>query len=98
MVWHLCIVSPKTLIHHRNFRWHLVHAFPPDIGQGVNAGLGDVLSLRQALSRITAGTSIGKALKEYEQNRCPEVMMTMDLKCRYPFFLLVTFLFAYQNR
>ena len=58
-----------------------VHAFPPDIGQGVNAGLGDVVALRQALLRVTssiiAEDSLGKALKEYEKNRSPEVRMSL---------------------
>ncbi len=56
-----------------NFNFYIVHAFPPDIGQGVNAGLEDVLALRQALIGNTADVSIGKALKEYERNRSPQV-------------------------
>jgi kynurenine 3-monooxygenase len=61
------------------------HSFPPDIGQGINAGLQDVVALDRALrgediirgscsSSNTASTmsppaNMGQALDRYEQNR-----------------------------
>lgn len=56
------------------------HAFPPDIGQGINAGLNDVLALDRALrgQDITTGKdtvqpeSLSAALSIYEENRGPE--------------------------
>jgi 2-polyprenyl-6-methoxyphenol hydroxylase-like FAD-dependent oxidoreductase len=57
------------------------HAFPPDIGQGINAGLCDVLALDRALKGkdIISGEKknepekLGEALKEYEQDQAPQV-------------------------
>lgn len=57
------------------------HAFPPDIGQGINAGLCDVLALDNALSGIDiirqvplarSPTTLGAALEKYQANRRPE--------------------------
>ena len=59
------------------------HAFPPDIGQGINAGLQDVLSLDRALKGqgIQTGEEteqgsfvpkLGDALLKYQANRGPE--------------------------
>ena len=57
------------------------HAFPPDIGQGINAGLCDVVALDRALrgKDILTGQdgekpeSLGAALKEYERVQGPQV-------------------------
>lgn len=63
------------------------HAFPPDIGQGINAGLQDVVALDQSLrgeeidtrvveNNITSSTCthkrISEALTAYQTNRVPE--------------------------
>ena len=57
------------------------HAFPPDIGQGINAGLQDVLALDRALqgrdietgqAKYAAPPSLGQALRNYQANRGPE--------------------------
>jgi kynurenine 3-monooxygenase len=56
------------------------HAFPPDIGQGINSGLQDVIALDRALKGedITTGKiiesrkkpeSLGAALANYQRNR-----------------------------
>ena len=65
-----------------------VHTFPPDIGQGINAGLGDVVALDRALKGVDLQTGLtkekngtnselppklGSALKEYQRVRGPEV-------------------------
>jgi 2-polyprenyl-6-methoxyphenol hydroxylase-like FAD-dependent oxidoreductase len=42
-----------------------IHAFPPDIGQGVNAGLMDVVCLDRALSGLD--TVCGKPISESKQ-------------------------------
>lgn len=57
------------------------HAFPPDIGQGINAGLMDVVALDRALTGRNIGTgeplpepptTLGDALLQYQRNRRPE--------------------------
>jgi kynurenine 3-monooxygenase len=64
------------------------HAYPPDIGQGVNAGLQDVVALDRALCNIniihriddatskektsTKTWNLGDALLAYQKNRGPE--------------------------
>jgi kynurenine 3-monooxygenase len=53
-----------------------IHCFPPDIGQGVNAALGDIAVLDDALSEKE---SMGDALKEYEQQRGPETRALIRL-------------------
>lgn len=60
-----------------------IHAFPPDIGQGINSGLEDVCALDTALkggdgSNMNANKSLGSRLQDYEKNRLPEV------SCLYP--------------
>ncbi|CAB9517697.1 Kynurenine 3-monooxygenase [Seminavis robusta] len=57
------------------------HAFPPDIGQGINAGLCDVVALDRALrgKDIITGkegetpANLGAALKEYERVQGPQI-------------------------
>jgi kynurenine 3-monooxygenase len=67
-----------------------IHAFPPDIGQGINAGLSDVEALDRALlgKDIVSGEfkdsakplpALGDALQEYERNRIPEVKALIRL-------------------
>ena len=56
------------------------HAFPPDIGQGINSGLQDVVALDRALQGQDLVTgefksppeSLGAALEAYQKNRVPE--------------------------
>ena len=47
-----------------------MHAFPPDLGQGVNAALGDVAVLDDSFSRYE---SLSDALGAYEDSQGPEV-------------------------
>lgn len=56
------------------------HCFPPDLGQGVNSGLDDVRALGHALS--SDGTTLGKALTEYERRRAPETKALVRA-CRF---------------
>jgi 2-polyprenyl-6-methoxyphenol hydroxylase-like FAD-dependent oxidoreductase len=65
-----------------------IHAFPPDIGQGINSGLSDVEALDRALqgkdiltneASDTPPASLGDALKEYERVRAPEVKALIRL-------------------
>ena len=46
------------------------HSFSPDIGQGINAGLVDVVRFNETLSNFS---QLGSALKEYERIQAPEV-------------------------
>jgi len=56
-----------------------VHAFPPDIGQGVNAGLEDVTVLDEALrSDQNDNKSLGSRLEQYEKQRLPDVSVLRD--------------------
>lgn len=63
-----------------------IHAFPPDLGQGVNAALGDVAVLDDCLSQYE---SLDDALEEYENTRGPEVsrlaIMNSVRYCRYTY-------------
>ena len=77
------------------------HAFPPDIGQGINAGLQDVLALDRALcgQDITTGKppkttsdqqpkpkALGDALEAYQRNRGPEHKALIRIaKCGAPY-------------
>ena len=59
------------------------HAFPPDLGQGVNSGLEDVYALSEALNRTQGDLSI--ALPYYEKVRLPQVKALIDLMvCGFP--------------
>lgn len=58
------------------------HAFPPDIGQGINAGLQDVVQFDQDLKHVMAqrkDVSLGAALQEYERKRVPETKALIQL-------------------
>ncbi|CAM9651225.1 unnamed protein product [Laminaria digitata] len=47
-----------------------IHAFPPDLGQGVNSALEDVVVLERALE--SCGDCVETALPEYEQARAAD--------------------------
>ena len=55
------------------------HAFSPDIGQGINAGLMDVVQFDKILAKThndddrSVEGSLGRALTEYERIQAPEV-------------------------
>ena len=59
-------------------RFEIGHAFPPDAGQGINAGLQDVVVLDRALRNVKATKEkdgevrLGPALLAYQKNRSPE--------------------------
>ena len=58
-----------------------LHSYPPDIAQGVNSGLMDVVELSKALEDVdlsadkqkTGKKTLSDALKAYEKNRLKEV-------------------------
>ncbi|QDZ19285.1 FAD binding domain-containing protein [Chloropicon primus] len=54
-----------------------LHAFPPDLGQGVNAGLEDIMKLRESLRRH--GHDLANALPDFERNRRPDVKSLVRL-------------------
>ena len=53
-----------------------IHAFPPDIGQGINAGFLDVMALHDALS---SSSSLQTKLEKYEKKRKPEISALIRL-------------------
>jgi 2-polyprenyl-6-methoxyphenol hydroxylase-like FAD-dependent oxidoreductase len=71
------------------------HAFPPDIGQGINAGLQDVVALDRALKGLDVATgqppkspveTLGQALLRYQANRGPEHAALIRLaRCGAPY-------------
>jgi kynurenine 3-monooxygenase len=71
------------------------HAFPPDIGQGINAGLQDVVALDYALKGLDIETgkppkqpveTLGQALLNYQSNRRPEHAALIRLaRCGAPY-------------
>lgn len=71
------------------------HAFPPDIGQGINAGLNDVLALDRAMTGrdILTGAALesrpetlGDALTAYQADRGPEHKALIRLaRCGAPY-------------
>mmetsp|Transcript_10899 Transcript_10899/g.13351 ORF Transcript_10899/g.13351 Transcript_10899/m.13351 type:complete len:609 (+) Transcript_10899:66-1892(+) len=62
-----------------------VHVFPPDLGQGVNSALQDVLVLNQTIIRNGSSQdkstklTLGLALKQYERDRLPEAKALVKL-------------------
>ena len=62
-----------------------MHSYPPDIGQGVNSGLLDVIKLDEMLQDVNLSGSnkeaakesvlLGDALDKYERDRLPEVCL-----------------------
>ena len=60
-----------------------LHSYPPDIGQGVNSGLADVVQLGKSLENVDLSidnsgdeskeTMLGDAMKSFENNRLGEV-------------------------
>eukprot|EP00586_Coscinodiscus_wailesii_P005836 CAMPEP_0172486198 /NCGR_PEP_ID=MMETSP1066-20121228/14669_1 /TAXON_ID=671091 /ORGANISM="Coscinodiscus wailesii, Strain CCMP2513" /LENGTH=572 /DNA_ID=CAMNT_0013251995 /DNA_START=222 /DNA_END=1941 /DNA_ORIENTATION=- len=56
------------------------HSFPPDTGQGINAGLSDVVYLDYVLRNARdKSIGLGKALKQYEKKRAPETKALIRL-------------------
>ncbi len=51
-----------------------VHTFPPDLGEGVNSGLEDVLCLDEAL---TTNGKLGDVARDYGAQRGPEVCVVL---------------------
>ena len=49
------------------------HTFPPDLGEGVNSGLEDVVALDKALSDGGSNKSLGEIAMKYSKERVPEV-------------------------
>lgn len=76
-----CQYSPAIQISSENGEAGIVlvgdalHAFPPDIGQGINSGLEDAIALDKALRTETKHEikSLGSRLQDYENERLPEV-------------------------
>lgn len=71
------LFSPTTTPTHRKtavcavaLAGDAAHAFPPDLGQGVNCGLDDVYCLHQALQECQ--NNLPLALEQYEKHRAPE--------------------------
>lgn len=61
-----------------------VHAFPPDLGQGVNSALEDVYQLHSCLKANPS--NISQALASYESNRLPEAKALVRLmKIGFPY-------------
>lgn len=68
-----------------------MHAFPPDIGQGINAGLTDVVALDRALQGLDANAveetgkdsagaeSLRAGLERYQKERSPEIAALIRL-------------------
>lgn len=56
------------------------HAFSPDIGQGINAGLMDVVKFDEILTKTESIEGrLGAALKEYERIQAPETRALIRL-------------------
>jgi 2-polyprenyl-6-methoxyphenol hydroxylase-like FAD-dependent oxidoreductase len=60
-----------------SFQCKKAHSFPPDIGQGINAGFADVVQFNKTLSTVKG--DIGDALREYERVRAPEVSSVSEI-------------------
>jgi len=60
-----------------------IHSFPPDIGQGVNAGLADVVALDRALGDRDGGADgrggVGASLERYQREHAPETAALIRL-------------------
>jgi kynurenine 3-monooxygenase len=59
-----------------------LHSYPPDIGQGVNSGLADVVAFDKFLQNAKLGSkdptskiSMGEAMADFEKERLPEVSL-----------------------
>lgn len=57
----------------------VIHAFPPDMGQGVNMALGDVAVLDDCLGNAV---SLGEALQDYQDQREGETKAVVRM-CRF---------------
>jgi len=96
-----CQYSPGLQVSHPDGKTGVVlvgdavHAFPPDIGQGINAGLGDVEALDRALQgkdvitgkdNPTKPSNLAEALTKYENDRGPEIKALIRLsRCAAPY-------------
>ena len=71
------------------------HAFSPDIGQGINAGLMDVVQFDKILAKThndddrSVEGSLGRALTEYERIQAPEVSQVKSSRrsCIYIYYV-----------
>ena len=82
-----CQYSPELYVVSRNLEAAVilvgdaVHTFPPDLGEGVNSGLEDVLCLDEAL--MTHG-KLGDVARDYGAQRGPEVgALDIELPVRH---------------
>jgi 2-polyprenyl-6-methoxyphenol hydroxylase-like FAD-dependent oxidoreductase len=77
-----CQYSPELYVVSRNLEAAVilvgdaVHTFPPDLGEGVNSGLEDVVCLDEAL--MTHG-KLGDVARDYGAQRGPEVSVFVTL-------------------
>eukprot|EP00532_Pseudo-nitzschia_australis_P015105 CAMPEP_0168279464 /NCGR_PEP_ID=MMETSP0141_2-20121125/20499_1 /TAXON_ID=44445 /ORGANISM="Pseudo-nitzschia australis, Strain 10249 10 AB" /LENGTH=527 /DNA_ID=CAMNT_0008222427 /DNA_START=239 /DNA_END=1821 /DNA_ORIENTATION=- len=88
-----CQYSPGLQVSSDNNEYGVVllgdaaHAFSPDIGQGINAGLMDAVQFNEILAKTCADEAsiestkitLGAALKEYERIRAPETRALIRL-------------------
>lgn len=57
-----------------------LHAFPPDLGQGVNSALEDVMCLHDALQATEAeGGDVASAVQRFNELRMPDVKALIDM-------------------
>lgn len=84
-----------------------LHSYPPDIGQGVNSGLADVVALGKALEDVNLSivkkdnpskkNLLGNAIKQFEVSRLAEVSSILFSFCMvkelffFSFFIIQSF-------
>mmetsp|Transcript_28601 Transcript_28601/g.87558 ORF Transcript_28601/g.87558 Transcript_28601/m.87558 type:complete len:246 (-) Transcript_28601:333-1070(-) len=62
------------------------HAFPPDVGQGVNSALEDVLVLGDCLTSATDDPSFKKAVAAFHADRAPNTQALAKIaQCAFPY-------------
>ena len=74
------------------------HGFSPDVGQGINAGLMDVVQLDKTLEDAAKSKELlGTALSKYERIQGPEVSLAWSFvwlcfltSCLFPFCLFIS--------
>jgi kynurenine 3-monooxygenase len=87
-----------------------IHSYPPDIGQGVNSGLLDVLKLSDMLQDVNLSSSsaqpdgnkskstlLGDALKNYEKDRLPEVRRSCHGMHVSSFLVILPYILLYKR-
>mmetsp|Transcript_14110 Transcript_14110/g.21546 ORF Transcript_14110/g.21546 Transcript_14110/m.21546 type:complete len:104 (+) Transcript_14110:1127-1438(+) len=72
-----------------------LHSFPPDLGQGVNTALCDVVALKECLEGAITNNNndntsslafLPKALEDYEERNGPETRSLIQLaRCGAPY-------------